>query len=149
MTSATAFSILLGGLALSCTAASLMLQLFWRRRFLALKKEMGRHSEDLLQVIELQSDLYKRISRNLSEVEEKVLELSVPTTETPLPLERRHQVHTLARQGISADEIARRLNMPKGEAELIMNLRKYANVNVQEPSPSRFHRYAAAGLAAK
>jgi hypothetical protein len=149
MNIASGFSILLGMLALLCAGAGILLQWIWRRRFLSLQQEMGRFSEDLLQVVELQSDLYRRVSRGLSEVEEKVLELSVPSSETPLPLERRHQVLTLARKGVSVDEIASRLNMPKGEAELIMNLRKYASAKTPETPPSILNKYARAGSGAR
>ncbi len=82
-------------------------------------------SEDLLQLIDLQMELFRRLSQDLSGIEEKVLDLSVPSSDAPPPLERRHQVLSLARKGIALEEIAQRLNIPKGEAELIMNLRKY------------------------
>ncbi|MBP1597048.1 MAG: hypothetical protein H6Q05_2425 [Acidobacteria bacterium] len=109
--------------ALSCSA----LGLIWRRRLEALKKELSRLSEDLLQMVELQMDTYHHVRRSVTDLEEKIIELSLPSSDVPLPLERRHQVLTLARKGVAVDEIAHRLNMPKGEAELILNLRRYAN----------------------
>lgn len=56
----------------------------------------------------------------------------MPSADAPLPLERRHQVLTLARKGVSAEEISRRLNIPKGEAELILSLRKYVDAKIPE-----------------
>jgi hypothetical protein len=142
-------AICLGSAAIACVASCLILQFVWSRRVCALKKEMARVSDDLLQIVELQSDVYRRVRQGLSEVEEKVLELSVPTADAPLPLERRHQVLTLARKGVSADEIARRLNMPKGEAELIMNLRRYVDAQTPETAPAPPRTYVRAGAAAR
>jgi len=142
-------AIFLGGAALVCATGCLVLQFVWGRRVFALRKEMARVSDDLLQMVELQSDVYRRVCRGLSDVEEKVLELSVPTADAPLPLERRHQVLTLARKAVSADEIARRLNMPKGEVELIMNLRRYVDARTPEPAPTVPRVYAHAGAATR
>jgi len=107
-------------------AACLVPQSLWRRRHNSLRQEMTRLSEDLIQLVELQAQVYKRIRDDINDLEGKVLDLAAPTSESPLPLQRRHQVLTLARKGIPVEEIARRLNMPKGEAELILSLRKYA-----------------------
>ena len=104
---------------------SFLLHRLWQRRFLALKPEMKRFSEDLMQMAELQSDIYRQVSRHLNDIEGKVLNLSVPSSEGSRPLERRHQVLTLTRKGIAVDEIARRLSMPKGEVDLILSLRKF------------------------
>ena len=141
MSSIDGFSLMLGSVAVLAVGGCFIVQLVWRRRFLALQAEVRRLSEDLLQVVELQSDAYRRVCRGLTDVEEKVLELSVPSGDAPLPLERRHQVLTLARKGVAIDEIARRLNMPKGEAELILSLRKYADVDSdgsRTPAPNRY-----------
>jgi hypothetical protein len=53
------------------------------------------------------------------------MELSVPSHDSSLPLERRHQVVALSRQGIGLEDIVKRLKAPVGEAELILNLQKY------------------------
>jgi len=122
-----AFLWCFGTAALLSVVSCLALGLIWRRRLEALKKEVAGLSEDLLQLVELQMDTYHQVRRSVTDLEEKIIELSLPSSDVPLPLERRHQVLTLARKGVSVDEIARRLNMPRGEAELILNLRKYAN----------------------
>ena len=113
---------------------SLLLHGFWRRRFLALKHELAQLSEDLMQMAELQSDIYLKVNCNLNNLEGKFLDLSAPASEGVLPLERRHQVLTLAHRGVGVDEIARRLSMPKGEVDLILSLRKFAKAT---PHPQR------------
>ena len=138
-------SLVLGAAALLAVGGCLIGQLVWRRRFRALQGEVRQLSEDLLQVVELQSDVYRRVCRGLTDVEEKVLELSVPSGDAPLPLERRHQVLTLARRGVAVDEIARRLNMPKGEAELILSLRKYVDLKSDGSRLPMSNGYASSG----
>jgi hypothetical protein len=86
------------------------------------------------QVMELQMNLHRKNSANLENLEERMMELSVPSHDSNLPLERRHQVLALARQGVALDEIVHRLKAPAGEAELILNLGKYMNAeNPQRP----------------
>ena len=137
--------VFFGASALLSAGGILILHRFWQARFQALRKELARVSEDLVQAVELQGDIYRRVSRELNDIEEKVMDLSVPSSDTPPPLERRHQVLTLARKGVGIDEIARRLNMPKGEAELILSLRKYSDVKIPgDPLPSALKSYARA-----
>jgi hypothetical protein len=115
-------------------AGSLLLHKLWQQRYRALKQELKQFSEDLMQMAELQSDIYHRVSRHLNDIEAKVLDLSVPASEGALPLERRHQVLTLARNGVAVEEIAQRLGMPKGEVDLILSVRKFAKAT---PPPER------------
>jgi hypothetical protein len=68
---------------------------------------------------------FEKHSASFEELEERIMELSVPSHDSSLPLERRHQVLTLARQGVALEDIVKRLKAPVGEAELILNLRKY------------------------
>jgi hypothetical protein len=121
---------------LLAAGTTLMLQHLTRRRLRRLTQEVARMSEDLLQMAELQMEIYRRVSRDLSDIEDRVLDLTVPSADAPPALERRHQVLTLARKGVALEEIARRLHIPKGEAELILNLRKY--IDTKAPAdPSR------------
>lgn len=62
------------------------------------------------------------------------MELSIPDGDSGLPLERRHQVLTLARRGMALNDIVKRLKAPVGEAELILNLGKYARTEDQPKS---------------
>jgi hypothetical protein len=148
MNSLDGFFFGLGMSSLIAAAGCLLMWQLWRRRFLFLQAEVKRLSEDLLQAVELQSDMYRTVRRGLNGVEERVLELAVPSADAPLPLERRHQVLTLARRGISTDEIANRLNMPKGEAELILNLRRFVDAKHEGSKPvlrNQARKDAAAG----
>ncbi len=133
-----------GVMALVAAGACLGFQCLLRLRLRSLRQEVTRLSEDLLQMADLQTEIYHRVNRGLNEIEEKVLDLSVPSTDMPLPLERRHQVLTLARKGVSVDEIARRLSMPRGEAVLILSLRKYSEAKAPDPGQSTVKQYAQA-----
>ena len=125
MGSLSYFSLYVGVAALLTAGGCLVSLQLWRRPFRTLRQEVMRFSEDLFQMADLQKNLYHRVCRDLNVIEERILDLAVPSSDGPLPLERRHQVLTLARKGADLQEISRRLNMPTGEAELILRLRKY------------------------
>ncbi len=74
---------------------------------------------------ELQLKDHEVLSSNIADLEERLVELSIPSNDDNLPLERRHQVLALAQQGVPLEEIVQRLKAPVGEAELILNLRQY------------------------
>jgi hypothetical protein len=96
-------------------------------RIQALERDLLRFSEALYQMVEIQMKTHQKFSDNLADLEERIMELSVPSHDSSLPLEKRHQVLALARQGVSLEDISKRLKAPVGEAELILNLRKYAS----------------------
>jgi len=91
----------------------------------AMERDLGRISDAINQMADIQMKTHQKSSARFEEIEERLMELSVPSQDSSLPLERRHQVLTLARQGIPVEEIGKRLKAPVGEAELILNLRKY------------------------
>ena len=95
------------------------------RRFQALERDMKRVSEAMTQMADLQMKTHQKLSARFEDIEERMMELSVPSNDAELPLERRHQVLALDRQGVPVQEIAKRIKAPVGEAELILNLRKY------------------------
>jgi len=82
-------------------------------------------AQDVLQVAGLQLEAYRKISRELSGMEERLLDLTAPSQDPSLPLERRYQVLRLSGKGLSSREISERLGMPGGEVELILNLKKF------------------------
>jgi len=104
---------------------------FWKitrtmaRRVEALERNLGRISDAMNQMADIQMKTHQKLSARFEEIEGRLMELSLPSQDSSLPLERRHQVLALARQGIPVDEIGKRLRAPVGEAELILNLRKY------------------------
>jgi hypothetical protein len=94
------------------------------RRVRGLERELQSISGVMSEIAEIQMKTYAKHSANLESLEERIMELSVPSPNPELPLERRHQVLALARQGVSLEDIVRRVKAPVGEAELILNLRK-------------------------
>ena len=98
-------------------------------RIQTLERDLQSISGVMSQMIETQMKTHRKYSANLDNLEERLMELSVPSHDSGLPLERRHQVMALARQGVELDEIVKRLKAPAGEAELILNLGKYMNMD--------------------
>jgi hypothetical protein len=95
------------------------------RRIHALERDLHHISEAVSQMAEVQMKTFQKHSASFEDLEERIMELSVPSHDSSLPLERRHQVLALARQGVALEDIVKRLKAPVGEAELILNLRKY------------------------
>jgi hypothetical protein len=95
------------------------------QRIQSLERDLQRISDVVGQLVEIQMRSHQKSSVRLEDMEERIMELSVPSQDSSLPLERRHQVLALARQGAGLEDIVQRLKAPVGEAELILNLRKY------------------------
>ncbi len=120
-------------LCLTICAAHLCLCYFlfqrkWGGRLLALERDLQQLSDAMSQLAEIQMKSYQKLSGNLGDMEERIMDLALPSQDPDLPLERRHQVLALARKGVPIEEIVKRLNMPRGEAELILNLTGFVNV---------------------
>jgi hypothetical protein len=94
-------------------------------RIHALEQDLLGISDVITQLAECQMKAHEKSSADLEDLEERIMDLSVPSHNANLPLERRHQVLALARQGVALDDIVKRLKAPIGEAELILNLGKY------------------------
>ena len=94
-------------------------------RIQSLEQDLLSYSEAMSQMAEMQMKAHQKLSGNLADLEERIMDLSVPSQNVDLPLERRHQVLTLARQGVALEDIVKRLKAPVCEAELILNLQKY------------------------
>jgi hypothetical protein len=95
------------------------------RRIHELEQDLQRFSDVMSQMAEVQIKTFEKHSASIENMEERIMELSVPSHDSSLPLERRHQVLALSRQGVPLEDIVKRLKAPVGEAELILNLRKY------------------------
>ena len=95
------------------------------RRIESVERDLRRISDAMSQMAELQMKTHQKFSAHFDDMEERIMELSIPSQDPSLPLERRHQVLTLARQGVDLKDIVKRLKAPVGETELILNLRKY------------------------
>jgi len=112
------------------------LQWHWRRRSASIRDEISRMSDDMTQMVELQTKVYRKMNRSLTDIEERVMGLTVPSSDEALPLERRYQVLALARRGMPVEEIADRLNVPSGEADLILRLRRYMDAKPLQSGPN-------------
>jgi hypothetical protein len=97
-----------------------------KTRVKTLEQDLHHISDVIIQLAEIQIKAHEKASADFEGLEERVMELSVPSHDSSLPLERRRQVLALARQGVALDDIAKRLKAPMGEAELILNLSRYA-----------------------
>ncbi|MBN1571485.1 MAG: hypothetical protein JXA73_26855 [Acidobacteria bacterium] len=95
------------------------------RRIHGLARDLQHLSDVVSQMADMQMKTFDKHAASFEELEERIMELSIPSHDSNLPLERRHQVLTLARQGHALEDIVKRLKAPVGEAELILNLRKY------------------------
>ena len=95
------------------------------RRVDILEKDVARYKDAVDKMVDVQSRTLEKFTRRFEELDERLLELSVPSWDPEMPLEKRHRVLTLAKQGVPMDEIVERVKAPVGEAELILNLRKY------------------------
>lgn len=123
---------LVAALTLTSGACLILAILSWRR-CAHLRREMGQISDGVSQMATLQLELYRKVTRNIHDVEDRVLDLSAPSCDPSLPLERRHRVMRLSGKGLSVQEISERLNLPTCEVELILSLRKFAGVKGNTP----------------
>jgi hypothetical protein len=94
-------------------------------RIQALEQNLQGFSEVISKMTEIQTKAIQKNSLRFEDIEERIMDLSIPSQDANLPVERRRQVIALARQGMPLGDIARRLKAPVGEAELILNLSKY------------------------
>ncbi len=106
-------------------ASTVLLWIRSERRARELERNLQQCSEALCQLVEIQMTEHQQVTRNFGDIEERLLSLVTAESDSARPVDRRHQVLTMSRNGFPLDEIVRRLNIPKGEAELILNLRKY------------------------
>jgi hypothetical protein len=100
------------------------------RRIAGLEQDLRMVADALTQLADVHEKSHRKLSETTAALESRVLEMSSPEAhEQPIPLERRHRVLALARNGMSVDEIVARLGTPRGEVELIVNLKKYADTS--------------------
>ena len=116
---------LIVALALYGSALYLFLNRKMTKRIQALEQNLQSYLDVMTQMAEIQKKSHQKISANFEDLEERIMDLSVPSHDSNMPLERRHRVLALARQGIALEDIVKRLKAPVGEAELILNLQKY------------------------
>jgi hypothetical protein len=113
-------------------------------RIQCLERDLHHISDVVTQMADVQIKALQKHSTSLEGIEERIMELSVPSPDSNSILERRHQVLALARQGVSLEDIVKRLKAPVGEAEAILNLQKFrGGENAQAQTAHKQVRYHA------
>jgi hypothetical protein len=116
----------------SCVPA-LAIRKLMSRRIQKLEQDLQHVCNTVVHMAEKDAKSHAGLKASLDGLEERIMELSVPSHNARLPLERRHQVWTLARRGMSPEDISKRLKAPVGETELILNLGKYSGTESFRP----------------
>jgi hypothetical protein len=132
--------------ALWCAAFYYAAQKKWLPRFRALERSLQTLSEAMEQMAEIQMKTHHKVTANLGEIEGRILDLSVPSQDPKVPLEQRRLVVALAQKGTPTEEILKRVNLPRGETELILNLQrcKQAGASRARRANGEFDHYAQA-----
>lgn len=110
---------------LAAAATYAVLHVTWRRRMVALERDLQTCTEAICQMADNQMATRRKLSGAVAELEDKVVQMAAPARKPGVDLDRRHRVLRLAGNGVAVEDISRRLKVPRGEAELILNLRKY------------------------
>jgi hypothetical protein len=94
-------------------------------RIQLLERSLQAFSDVISQMAEIQTKAIQKSYGKFEDIDERIMDLSIPSQDANLPVEKRRQVLALARQGVPLGDIAKRLKAPVGEAELILNLSQY------------------------
>lgn len=88
------------------------------------KEDYAQTIQHLLSVVE---EIYNRLSKDIRDLEARTGGDTAPGPAASdfNTLDKRHHVISLAERGLNLDEITKKLHIPEGEAELIINLRRY------------------------
>ncbi len=123
---------------------ALLVRKIFSQRIQSLEQDLLSICSAVSQMAEIQMKTHRKYSTSLESLEERIMELSIPSNDSKLPLERRHQVLTLARRGMALNDIVKRLKAPVGEAELILNLGKYARTgnHIKAGNKDQVRQYA-------
>ncbi len=91
-------------------------------------KNMKKAAHTILDKIERKIEILEAIETSVDEklaTFERLMSLSESTPTHSRNMNRYHEVYSLVHRGMKVDEISSVLNMPKGEVELMLNLRKH------------------------
>jgi hypothetical protein len=114
------------GVPVLCTGVLyLFVRRHWCKRIQELERDLQQLAEEMCEMVEIVMKAHSKLGRNLEDIEERIMDLAVPSHNPDLPLERRHRILALARKGVTLDDIVKRLNVPRGEVEIILSLREY------------------------
>jgi|WetSurMetagenome_2_1015567.scaffolds.fasta_scaffold11019_5 hypothetical protein len=107
------------------------------KRIGSLERDLQAYSDMMSAMADVQTKIVHQYSSRFEDLEERIMDLSIPSHDANLPLERRRQVLALARQGAALEDITKRLKAPAGEAELILNLQKYMDREIIRPGQAK------------
>jgi hypothetical protein len=122
---------------IAAAVTCLILHFVWRRRLHALERDLQTCTEAICQIADTHMTSQQKMAGTITELEEKIVELTAPERRTGTDLDKRHRVLRLARNGVALDDISKRLKLPRGEAELILSLRKYVEMGAVQNQTSR------------
>jgi hypothetical protein len=122
-------------LAVAIGAVYWLMQKKLNGRIKSLEQELRIFSEVVIQMVDMQTQSHQQVTTSLEDLEERFLDMSAPSQDANSALERRYKVLALARQGISAEDISKRLGTPVGEAELMLKLRKFREAKLPHSIP--------------
>ena len=103
------------------------------KRIQNMERDLQSVSDVISKIVDVQTRTFQKYSTRFEDLDERIMDLSVPSQDAELPLEKRHQMLALARQGVALKDIAKRLKTAPGEAELVLNLRKYLDRSKSGP----------------
>lgn len=98
-----------------------------RKDLMRIAEMRNEFAEAIRELVTWSEHAYKDLSREVKRLQDQLAERARPDdVQTSFNnLDKRSHVISLAEKGLDLDEISQRLNVPKGEAELIINLKKY------------------------
>jgi hypothetical protein len=98
-----------------------------RKDLLRIGEMRSEFAEAIRELVTWSERAYKDLSREIKQIQDQLAEPARPDdVQTSFNnLDKRSHVIALAEKGLDLDEISQKLNVPKGEAELIINLKKY------------------------
>jgi hypothetical protein len=123
--------------AIAAAATYLVLHFVWGRRLHELERDLQTCTDAICQIADTHMTSQRRMAGAITELEKKIVELTAPERRTGTDLDKRHRVLRLARNGVALDDISKRLKLPRGEAELILRLRKYVEMGPVQNQTSR------------
>ncbi len=133
------YSLALGCLvstAVSCAVSFALFRRFWLGRIEILERDLQTMAATVSELTDIQMQSFQKVSATVSEIEERILELSLPSLDSTAPIERRRKVLALAGKGAPMEEIVKKASVPRGEAELIMNLQRCRSTATKSGKPN-------------
>jgi len=105
-----------------------------------LQSRLDRLEKELVSAQNEQRERWSEVRKTIARLEFKSGGVSEHTQRsTTFGLDKRHQVCALARQGLAAEEISKKLKLYRGETELLLGLRKYGSGTEKNDARTSLH----------